>query len=165
MKNNVKFLARAGMIAALYIALTAVSAVLGLASGAVQVRISEALCVLPVFTAAAIPGVTVGCLLSNILFGGTVYDILFGTLATLVGAVLAWLIRRLPMLASVPTILSNAVIIPVVLILLGAGGWNMLPYFIATVALGEIIACGVFGTILVYYLRRHPKTSSVLFRR
>ena len=165
MKNNVKFLARAGMIAALYIALTAVSAVLGLASGAVQVRISEALCVLPVFTAAAIPGVTVGCLLSNILFGGTVYDILFGTLATLVGAVLAWLIRRLPMLASVPTILSNAVIIPVVLILSGAGGWNMLPYFIATVALGEIIACGVFGTILVYYLRRHPKTSSVLFRR
>ncbi|MBQ8186487.1 MAG: QueT transporter family protein [Clostridia bacterium] len=165
MKNNVKFLARAGMIAALYIALTAVSAVLGLASGAVQVRISEALCVLPVFTAAAIPGVTVGCLLSNILFGGTVYDILFGTLATLVGAVLAWLIRRLPMLASVPTILSNAVIIPVVLILSGAGGWNMLPYFIATVALGEIIACGVFGTILVYYLRRHPKTCSVLFRR
>lgn len=164
MKSNVKFLARAGMIAALYIALTAVSAALGLASGAIQVRISEALCVLPVFSTAAIPGVTVGCLLSNILFGGTVYDIIFGTLATFIGAFLAWLIKCLPYLASLPTILSNAVIIPVVLILSGAGGWGMLPYFAATVALGEIIACGIFGTILVIYLKRHPKTCTVLFR-
>jgi len=163
MKSNVKFLARAGMIAALYIALTAVSAALGLASGAIQVRISEALCVLPVFSTAAIPGVTVGCLLSNIIFGGTVYDIIFGTLATLIGAFLAWLIRRVPYLSSLPTILSNAVIIPVVLILSGAGGWGILPYFMATVALGEIIACGIFGTILVIYLKRHPKTCSVLF--
>lgn len=164
MKNNVRFLAKSGMIAALYIALTAVSAMLGLASGAVQVRISEALCVLPLFTASAIPGVTVGCLLSNLLFGGTVYDIIFGTLATLIGAVICWLLKKLPYLASLPTILSNAVIIPVVLILSGAGGWNMLPYFMATVALGEIIACGVFGTILVFYLKHHPQTCAVLFR-
>ena len=164
MKNNVRFLARSGMIAALYIALTAVSAALGLASGAIQVRISEALCVLPIFSAAAIPGVTVGCLLSNIIFGGTIYDIIFGTLATLIGAVLAWVIRRIPYLASIPTILSNAIIIPVVLILSGAGGWELLPYFMATVALGEIIACGIFGTILVVYLKHHPKTASVLFR-
>ena len=163
MNSNVKFLARSGMIAALYIALTAVSAALGLASGAVQVRISEALCVLPFFSTAAIPGVTVGCLLANIIFGGTVYDIIFGTLATFIGAVFARLIRRVPYLSSLPTILSNAVIIPVVLILSGAGGWGMLPYFMATVALGEIIACGIFGTILVIYLKRHPKTSSVLF--
>ena len=155
MKNNVRCLARSGMIAALYIALTAVSAALGLASGAIQVRISEALCVLPIFSAAAIPGVTVGCLLSNIIFG---------TLATLIGAVLAWAIRRIPYLASIPTILSNAIIIPAVLILSGAGGWELLPYFMATVALGEIIACGIFGTILVIYLKRHPKTASVLFR-
>jgi len=163
MKNNVKFLAKSGMIAALYIALTALSAALGLASGAVQVRISEALCVLPVFTSAAIPGVTVGCLLSNLLFGGTVYDIIFGTLATLIGALTCRILKKLPYLASVPTILSNAVIIPVVLILSGAGGWDLLPYFMAAVGLGEVIACGVFGTVLVFYLKRHPKTCALLF--
>jgi uncharacterized membrane protein len=164
MKNNVNFLAKSGMIAALYIALTAVSAALGLASGAIQVRISEALCVLPLFSAAAIPGVTVGCLLSNLIFGGTVYDILFGTLATLIGAVICRWMQKMPYLASLPTILSNAIIIPVVLILSGAGTWDLLPYFMATVALGEVIACGVFGTILVFYLKRHPKTCAVLFR-
>lgn len=163
MKNNARNLAVSGMIAALYIALTAVSAALGLASGAIQVRISEALCVLPLFTPAAIPGVTVGCLLSNFLFGGTVYDIIFGTLATLLGAVFCRLMGRMPYLASLPTILSNAVIIPIVLIFSGVGGWNMLPYFMATVALGEIIACGIFGTVLVFYFKRHPQTCTVLF--
>ncbi len=164
MKNNVKFLAHSGMIAALYISLTAVSAALGLASGSIQVRISEALCVLPIFSTAAISGVTVGCLLSNIFFGGTVYDIIFGTIATLIGAVLTLFIKRVPYLASVPTILSNAIMIPVVLILSGAGGWGMFPYLMATVGLGEIISCGIFGTILVNYLKRHPKTCHVLFQ-
>lgn len=164
MKSNINSLAKAGMIGALYIALTAVSAALGLASGAVQIRISEALCILPVFASAAIPGVTVGCFLSNIIFGGTIYDIVFGTLATLIGAVICRMLRNLPLLAAVPTILSNAVIIPVVLIVSGAGGWNMLPYFMATVGLGEVIACGIFGTLLVWYLLKHPHTREVLFR-
>ena len=102
MKKNTKFLAKAGMIAAVYTALTLLSAAFGLASGAIQIRLSEMLCVLPVYTAAAIPGVTIGCLLSNLLCGGTVYDILFGTLATLIGAVLAFFLRKLPYLASLP---------------------------------------------------------------
>ena len=164
MKKNTRFLAQAGMIAAIYTALTLISAMFGLASGAIQIRISEMLCVLPIYTAAAIPGVTVGCLISNIICGGTVYDIIFGTLATLIGVLIAYFIRRLPYLASLPTILSNAIIIPVVLIVSGVGGWNMFPYFAATVGLGEIIACGVLGTVLVVYMEKHPSARKMLFK-
>ena len=164
MKKNTRFLAQAGMIAAIYTALTLISAMFGLASGAIQIRISEMLCVLPIYTAAAIPGVTVGCLISNIICGGTVYDIIFGTLATLIGVLIAYFIRHLPYLASIPTILSNAIIIPVVLIVSGVGGWNMFPYFAATVGLGEIIACGVLGTVLVVYMEKHPSARKMLFK-
>lgn len=79
MKNSkVRFIAYSAMIAAAYVALTMISAAFGLSSGAIQVRISEALCVLPIFTLSAVPGVTVGCFIANILCGGTVYDIVFG---------------------------------------------------------------------------------------
>lgn len=163
MKKNTRYLAQAGMIAAIYTALTLLSAAFGLASGAIQIRISEMLCVLPVYTAAAIPGVTIGCLVSNLICGGTVYDIIFGTLATLIGALLAYFFRKLPYLSSIPTILSNAVIIPFVLIASGVGGWNMFPYFAATVGLGEVIACGLLGTILVLYLEKHRSARTMLF--
>ena len=163
MKKNTRFLAKSGMIAAIYVALTMLSAMFGLSSGAVQIRISEMLCVLPVYSAAAIPGVTVGCLISNIICGGTIYDIIFGTLATLIGAVIAYFMRKLPYLASIPTILSNAAIIPVVLIASGVGGWDMFPYFAATVGLGEVIACGVLGTVLIAYMEKHPSSRKMLF--
>ena len=163
MKKNTRYLAKAGMIAAAYTALTLLSASLGLASGAVQVRISEMLCILPIYTSAAIPGVTIGCLVSNLLCGGTIYDIIFGTLATMIGAAGAYFMKKLPYLSSVPTILSNALIIPAVLIGSGVGGWNMFPYFAATVGLGEIIACGVFGTLLVVYMEKHPSARKMLF--
>ena len=166
MKNknqNLRNLTKAGVIAALYIALTAISNMFGLASGAIQVRISEALCVLPVYTFTAVPGVTIGCLISNILFGGTLYDMIFGTFATLIGALIAYLIRKKPYLASIPTIASNAVIIPAVLILQGIGGWNMFPYFALTVGIGEIIACGVFGTVMIAYFEKHTRHKKMLF--
>lgn len=78
----------------MYVALTAVSAAFGLSSGAVQIRISEALCVLPVFTSSAIPGVAIGCMISNLIFGASLPDIIFGSIATLIGAVIAYLIRK-----------------------------------------------------------------------
>lgn len=163
MNTKLKYLTRASIIAALYVALTALSALLGLSSGIIQVRISEMLCVLPVFTAAAIPGVTLGCLISNIVFGGTVYDIVLGTAATLAGASIAYSIRKAPYFSSVPTVVSNAAIIPAVLILSGLGGWNMFPYFALTVGVGEIISCTVFGTLLVFYLEKHRSVRTMLF--
>ncbi|MBO5487616.1 MAG: QueT transporter family protein, partial [Eubacterium sp.] len=84
--NKVLLLVQAAMIAALYIVLTFIANALGLASQAIQIRFSEALTILPYFTPAAIPGLFVGCLLSNILTGCALPDIIFGSLATLIGA-------------------------------------------------------------------------------
>lgn len=151
------------MIAAAYVALTMISAAFGLSSGAIQIRISEALCVLPIFTLSAVPGVTIGCFIANIICGGTVYDIVFGTIATLIAAVITYFIKT-PILSSVPTIVSNSVIIPIVLIMSGVGGFNMFPYFALTVGLGEIISCGILGTVLAVYMKKHPKISQVLFK-
>ncbi len=138
------------MIAALYTALTMVSAMLGLSSGAIQVRISEALCVLPLYSSAAIPGLTVGCLISNLMCGGTVFDIIFGAAATLIGALLTRRLRKYPYTASIPNIIANTAVIPCVLILSGLGGWDMFPYFALTVGVGEVVSCGIFGTVLIF---------------
>ncbi len=162
-KQNIRFIATAGMIGALYVVLTLISAMFGLSSGVIQVRISEMLCVLPVYTAAAIPGVTVGCLVANLIVGGTAWDIVFGTLATLIGAVIAYFMRNTKYLAFIPTVVSNMLIIPTVLILSGLGGWNLFPYFAFTVGLGEVISCGVFGILMVLYFERHQSVARTLF--
>ena len=165
-KTSIRFLVRSAMIAALYVALTLVSAAFGLSSGAVQVRLSEALCVLPVFTTAAIPGVTLGCFLANLLTGGTVWDLTIGVFATLTGLVLARLLRRWKYLSSLPTILSNTILIPWVLILAGFIPAGAVSYWVTalTVGLGEVIACGIFGTVLVRYLDKHPNIRRKLFK-
>ena len=93
MNKRVKFICHAALIAAIYVLLTYLAAAMGLSSGVIQVRFSEALCILPYFTAAAIPGVTLGCLLANILTGCAFWDIVFGTLATLIGVVCAYYLR------------------------------------------------------------------------
>ena len=165
-RPKTRYLTAAAMIAAMYVALSWISELLGLCSGAIQCRISEALCVLPVFTNTAVPGVTIGCLITNLLFGsGNPYDIAFGTLASLIGVLICYAIRKLPYLASIPTILSNAVIIPAVLILFFPEmSWSMYPLLALQIGLGEAIACGVFGTLIVWYLKKHPKTAATVFR-
>ena len=158
MKNrHLHSLTMGAMIAALYVCLTYLSSVFGLASGAVQVRISEALCVLPYFTAAAVPGLTVGCFVANLLFA-TPLDAVFGTLATLIGAVCTRLLRKQsPYLVPIPPIVANAVIIPFLIaysanlpfepmLLLGMAG---------TVGLGEVISCAVLGIPLLFLLKRY----------
>ena len=95
MRNKkVLFLTQAAVIAAIYVVLTIFISAFNLASGAIQVRISEALTILPFFTPAAIPGLAIGCLLSNLLTGAAVYDVVFGSLATLLGAVGTYLLRK-----------------------------------------------------------------------
>ena len=85
---NIKKMTQAAIIAALYVVLTYLAGMLGLASGAIQIRFSEALTILPVFTPAAIPGLFAGCILSNLFTGCALPDIVVGSLATLIGAVL-----------------------------------------------------------------------------
>ncbi len=151
---------RAALVAALYFVLTLVSGIFGLDKGIIQFRLSEMLCILPALIPEAIIGLTVGCFLSNLILGGFFFDIIFGTLATLLGAAGTSLLFRFIVLKAertafilpLPTIISNALIIPLVLkFSYGADGayW----FFLLTVALGELVCAGILGTVLYYSLK------------
>ena len=148
MKKKTLYLCHAAIIAAMYVALSFVSAALGLSSGVIQCRISEALCILPIYTPAAVPGVAIGCLIFNLMSACAWQDVLFGTLATLIGAIGARLLRRLPYLAPWPTVIANTLIIPFVLIY-AYGIGDALYFLMLTVGAGEIISAGIFGYILM----------------
>lgn len=156
--KKVTFITQAAVIAALYVVLTQLANMLGLASGAIQVRFSEALTILPFFTPAAIPGLFLGCLISNFLCGSIFWDIVFGSLATLTGAVGTYLIRKkMPeWCACIPPILANTIIVPFVL----AYAYHFeggIPYFMLTVGIGEILSCGVLGIFLLKVLKKYRK--------
>ena len=147
--GKIRFLTYSAVIAALYIVLTYLAQLVGLSGqNAIQCRFSEALCILPYFTPAAIPGVTLGCFLANLLTGAAWPDLVFGTLATLIGAVGTRLLRKWKYLASVPPILANTLIIPFVVRYAYANVEESLPFLFLTVFLGEVISCGLLGTLL-----------------
>ena len=150
--NRTLYIVHAAVIAALYVVLTAIAAGFDLASGAIQVRFSECLTILPYFTNAAVPGVTLGCLIANIVTGSAMPDVIFGTLATLIGAVGSYLLRKNRFLVSIPPVLANAIIIPFVL-KYAYGIEGSLVFFALTVGAGEIITCVIFGQILITALK------------
>ncbi|MBQ8858035.1 MAG: QueT transporter family protein [Lachnospiraceae bacterium] len=158
--KRVLFITQAAMIAAIYVVLTLFVSALNLASGAIQVRISEALTILPAFTPAAIPGLFIGCLFSNLMSGCMLWDVIFGSLATLLGAVGTYLLRNWKWAVPIPPIVSNILIIPFVLTYVYhlPGG---VPYFMLTVGIGEILSCGVLGILLYNILSRYR---NVIFR-
>ncbi len=146
-------LTQAAIIAALYIVLTFFSNALGLANYAIQVRFSESLTILPYFTKAAIPGLFIGCLLSNIMTGCALPDIIFGSLATLLGGSATFLLRRYKWAAPIGPIIFNALIVPFVL--LYAYGIKPLWFSFVTVTIGEIISCGILGMLLLKTLEKY----------
>ena len=154
--NNTLKLVNGGMIAALYVVLTVLAAQFNLASGAIQVRFSEALTILPVFTAAAVPGLAAGCVLANLITGCAAWDVVFGSLATLIGAVGTRMLRKHPYIAWIPPVVSNMVIIPFVLQRV-YGVEDSWPYLMMTVGIGEIISCGVLGLLLYQSTKNIPK--------
>lgn len=156
MNIKTSYLTKAALIAALYVILTYVTNLFGLANGAVQLRISEALTVLPYFTSSAVPGLFIGCLISNLVTGCTAIDVIFGSIATLIGAVGTRLLRNYKYLAPLPPIVANVAIIPIVLIY-AAGvelGWW---YLALTIGAGEILSCGVLGMALIKALEKKAK--------
>lgn len=150
-----RHLTLAAMTAALYILLTVLSSTLNLASSAIQLRLSEALTVLPCFFSSAVPGLFAGCLLANLLTGAPIWDVLFGAIATLLGAAGAYALRRHPLLAVLPAIASNTLIIPFVL-RYAYGIKNALPFLFLTVGIGEALSAGVLGILLYRVLLRIP---------
>lgn len=148
MKKRVRFITYSAIIAALYVILTGLSAALHLASGPIQIRLSEALTVLPVFTPTAIPGLFLGCVLANFLTGSLIWDVVFGSLATLIGAIGTYFLRKKSKyLAVLPPIVSNMLIVPAVLQYV-YGEEQMYWILMLTVGVGEILSAGVCGLIL-----------------
>lgn len=158
--QKVLFLTQAAMIAALYVVLTFVANAFGLANYAVQVRFSEALTILPYFTPAAIPGLFIGCLLSNILTGCALPDIIFGSIATLLGALGTYALRKWRWCAPICPIIANTIIVPLVLIhgygllIEGLSVLQCFGYYCLTVGAGEVISCGILGMILLFALQK-----------
>lgn len=163
MRNKkVLFITQAAIIAAIYVVLTVFIAAFNLASGSIQIRISEALCVLPYFTPAAIPGLWIGCLISNLVTGAPVFDIVFGSLATLIGAVFTYLLRKHKFLCTLPPVIANALIIPPVLIFaykIPEVIWRDMNitwiFNIVTVGLGEVISVCILGSLLLKVLSKY----------
>ena len=153
---------QAAMIAAIYVVLTVFISAFNLASGAIQVRISEALTILPVFTPAAIPGLFLGCLISNLVTGCMPLDVVFGSLATLIGACGTYALRKQnKFLAPVSPIVANTIVVPLVLFY-GYGVNIPIPLQMLTVGLGEVLSCGVLGMILLFALEKYR---GVIFKR
>ena len=159
-QTHVLYVAQAAMIAAIYVVLTVIGA--SFAFGPVQIHFSEALTVLPAFTPAGIPGVFLGCLISNIITGALLPDVIFGSLATLIGAVFTWMLRNQSRyLAPLPPIIANAVVVPFVLKYAYMEPLPI-PFMMLTVGIGEVISCGVLGLILYGALNRYR---NVIFKK
>lgn len=148
-KRRTLYLCQAAMIAALYVLLTLLAQMLGMGSGAIQIRFSEMLCLLPIVLPAAIPGVTVGCFLANLLTGAVWLDILVGPIATLIGALGTYLLRKNRWVAALPPVLSNAMIVPFVLAY-GYGAEEAIPLMMLTVGIGEVLSIYVLGMLLFH---------------
>lgn len=159
-KNHTKVITMGAAIAALYVVLTLIANAFGLANYAIQVRFSEALTILPYFTPVAIPGLFVGCIISNILTGAVPLDVIFGSIATLIGALgTHFLAKKFPekkILAPIPPIVANTIIVPIILAYVYKFEGSV-PYFMLTVGIGEVISCGILGIILLKALEKNKE--------
>ena len=152
---KIRFTVYAAVIAAVYVVLTYISNLFGLANGAVQLRLSEALTILPIFMPSAVPGLFVGCVLSNLLTGCALWDVVFGSAATLIGAVFTRMLRKKQLIALVPPIAANTLIVPLVIRFVYGSDMAM-PLIFLTVFIGEVLSCGVLGYILYKALLKNP---------
>lgn len=153
---SVRFMAEAGVIAAVYFVLTI--AVAPLSYGQIQMRVSEALCILPFFTPAAIPGLFIGCVFANLVGGFGIIDIVFGSLATLIAAFITYKIKN-KWLLPLPSVIVNALTVGAILYYV-----LQLPFWISVlfVGAGQAIACYVLGMPLFFLLNKHKNK---LFKR
>lgn len=151
-QGNIRFLCQGAAIAGLYAALTLLLLPISFGTGgSFQLRVSEALTLLPVLTSSSVPGLFVGCLLANFLCGAPLPDIVFGSLATLLAAVLSRRLRKNVYLSALMPVLCNTVIVGAMLSFVYG---LPLPYACLTVAPGEAAACFLLGIPLCRGLER-----------
>ncbi len=150
--GSTQMMVQGALIAAIYVVLALVFRPISF--GPVQFRIAEALCVLPYFTPAAVPGVFLGCLISNFLGGAMIADVVFGSLATLIGAFGSYAFRKNRYLVSAAPIVTNTLIIPWVLCF-SYGSGEMIGMMTVTVCIGELLAVGVLGQCLIRGLEKY----------
>lgn len=143
---NVKYLVKAGIIAAIYVVLVIIFSFSSF--GPIQFRVAEAMTILPFFTSAAIPGLFVGCLIANILGGAVIWDIIFGSLATLIAAFLSFKLRKQALLVPIPPIVVNSVVVGIIL-KLAYGVPEGLLFLMGSVFLGQLVAVYGLGMILL----------------
>ncbi len=153
-RKGTAYMTQAAAIAAIYVVLVVIFNYWSF--GPVQFRIAEILTILPYFTPAAIPGLVIGCFVANLIGGAAIWDVIFGSVATLIGAVGTYLLRKYKWLAPLPPILANTIIIPLVL-KYAYGSEGMLYFFMVTVGIGEFIVCGVLGMALLFLLTRYRR--------
>ena len=171
---SVQRLVRCAVIAAVYVVLCLVLA--PFSYGAIQVRIAEALCLLPVFGAEYIIGVTLGCFLAN-LFGSTIIDVIFGTLATLLACLVTYRLRNLRIKglaipASLPPVLFNAVIVGIEITIfftdysaMSAPLWLLCLTNGITVGIGELVSCTVLGVALVKLIESNTALKQIFIEK
>ena len=158
--KSVRFMTYSAVIAAVYVVLTMAFAPISFGQSGIDIRIAEMLVVLPFFTPAAIPGLTIGCVLANILGGGIIWDIIFGSLATFLGALGGYALKKNRWLVPLPAVIANTLIIPFVLYY-GYGVNIPVPLLMLSVGAGEMIGGFILGECLIAVLLPHRKT---LFR-
>mgnify|MGYP001309521709 FL=1 len=159
MNKKTRFITEAAVIAAIYVVL--VYAFQPISYGPVQFRIAEALTVLPYFTPAAVPGIGIGCFLSNLLTGADILDTIFGSLASLLAAYLSYKLRWNKFLVPLPPIIVNAIVVPFILKFAYFETNYSIPYMTLTVGAGQVLAAGVLGMVLLLALE---KVRHVIFK-
>ena len=153
-KRKTTQLAIGAIISCLYVVLTFLASALGLSSGVIQLRFSEALTILPRHLKAAVPALFAGCILANLLTGCAFWDIIFGSLATLLGGIGTYTLRKYRILSLLPPIIANTLIVPPVLIYV-YGVEDAVWFIYLTVFIGEVISCGIFGYILNRFAEKY----------
>ena len=153
-KKTTLYLVQAALIAAMYVALTYLSNM----AGPWEVRFSAALCILPYFTGAAVPGLTVGCVLANILTGCPLWDVVFGSLATLIGAYIARLLHKKSWwLAPWPNIIANTIAVPLILRYVYTDVSSTYPALVGLIFASEVVSAGLLGYVLLRALKPHTQ--------
>ena len=160
MNTKSKSICLGAMIAALYVVITCALGAFNLANGIIQIRLSEALCILPVFSVSAIPGVTIGCFISNLILGANIFDVIFGSLATLLGLLGTYFLRRFKLLSLLPSILSNSIILPLVF-RYAYGFQDAFIVLVISIFVSEFISVGIFGFLLRQILEKKLKLFKV----